>query len=100
MALPPPEKPAKKCGSMKPVKILVQPDLVAAAAFTQVGMRLAMEGIILNDPVPLDQLVAQHAAQLRVGVRTMGTKGIEERDIPGRYMLQLTQHGGDEQVAG
>jgi hypothetical protein len=53
---------------------------------------------VVDDPHPLHDLVAEHRADLRVGVAAVGAGGDEDHDI-GVRDAELLEHGGDHLVA-
>ena len=104
----PPEKPAKKCGSTKPVVILTSAS--SHSRFSQTGhvvaepadprQRGVVAGVVVDDPDRVDDLVAEHRAQLRRRVAAVGAGRDEEHDVvEGDDAVELVEDRGDHDVA-
>ena len=76
----PPEKPAKKCGSTKPVvmrmigraPLAVEPDRHMVAEFAPPGERAALARVVIDHPHGIHDLVTEHRPYLGVGPYGVG----------------------------
>jgi len=81
--------------------VSVDPDFVAACRHPRGDLGFRVKGVVLHHPVTVNQVVADHPTQLRVGVRTVGAQRVEERDVLPRHarpLRQIAQHGGQDQA--
>ena len=102
----PPLKPAKKCGSTKPVVMrrsacdphAVDPHRHAVAVLAEEGQRGLVARVVVDDPHALDDVVAEHRPDLLVGVAAVRAGGDEDHDVVVAD-AQLVEDGGDHLVA-
>ncbi len=85
--------------------LAVEPDVVPARGDAHVLLRLRVEGIVLNNAVPPEQLIrhagrsahGKHAAQFLFAVGPMGAQRATEDDLFARHMGQLPEHRRQDQ---
>ena len=103
----PPEKPAKKWGSTKPVVMRTsassQVRLSQAARRcrpSEIAERSLVARVVVLDADGVDDLVAEHRPQLGVGVAAVGAGGDQDHDVLEPHdALELGEDRGDHDLA-
>jgi len=78
----------------------VEPDGDAVAVLAHPGERRAVARVVVDDADAVVDLVAEHAAQLLLGVAAVRPRRHEDRDVVEvDDAVELLEHGGDHEVA-
>jgi len=81
--------------------LLVQPHRHAVAEGAHPAVRVARPGVVVDDPHGVDDLVAEHRPQLRLGVGPVGAGGHEHHDVVEvDQAVELLQQHRDHLLAG